>query len=80
MTDISKGMIELAQKQAKEKVIKNASFLCQPVESTPFEDESFSIIICRSAFHHFHDYENIFEEMIRCCITRYSKFANAGSF
>jgi ubiquinone/menaquinone biosynthesis C-methylase UbiE len=65
--DISEGMIEIARKQAKEKGIKNASFLCQPVESTPFKDESFSIIICRSAFHHFHDYENIFEEMIRCC-------------
>jgi ubiquinone/menaquinone biosynthesis C-methylase UbiE len=65
--DISKGMIEIAQKQAKENGIKNTSFLCRPVESTPFENESFSIIICRSAFHHFHDYENIFKEMIRCC-------------
>lgn len=65
--DISEGMIEIADKQAKEKGINNASFLCQAVERTPFEDESFSIIICRSAFHHFHDYEIIFDEMIRCC-------------
>lgn len=65
--DISKGMIEIAQKQAAKENVKNISFLCHPVETTPFEDESFSIVICRSAFHHFHDYDRIFDEMIRCC-------------
>ena len=67
--DISKAMIEIAQNQAKQVNAKNVSFLCHPVESTPFEDESFSIIICRSAFHHFHDYDRIFDEMLRCCQT-----------
>jgi ubiquinone/menaquinone biosynthesis C-methylase UbiE len=65
--DISKGMIEIAQKQATKENVKNISFLCHPVEKTPFEDESFSIVICRSAFHHFHDYDRIFDEMTRCC-------------
>lgn len=68
--DISKGMIGIAQKQAKAAGLTNISFLCHPVESTPFEDESFSIIICRSAFHHFHEYKIIFNEMIRCCQKR----------
>lgn len=67
--DISKGMIEIATKQAEQANIKNVSFLCNPVESTPFEDGSFSIIICRSAFHHFNDYTRIFDEMLRCCQT-----------
>jgi len=65
--DISRGMIEIAKKQAKQANVKNVRFLCHPVENTPFEDESFSIIICRSAFHHFHDYDRIFNEMLRCC-------------
>jgi ubiquinone/menaquinone biosynthesis C-methylase UbiE len=63
-------MIGIAQKQAKAAGLTNISFLCHPVESTPFEDESFSIIICRSAFHHFHEYKIIFNEMIRCCQKR----------
>ena len=43
--DISEGMITVAQKQAQDKGLKNVSFLCQPVERTPFEDETFSMII-----------------------------------
>ncbi|MBW2565232.1 MAG: class I SAM-dependent methyltransferase [Deltaproteobacteria bacterium] len=65
--DISKGMIEVAQKQADKENINNISFLCHSVEQTPFEDESFSIVICRSAFHHFEEYDKIFNEMTRCC-------------
>ena len=65
--DISQGMIEIAQKQAKKVNVNNISFLCHPVEQTPFEDESFTIVICRSAFHHFEDYDKIFNEMTRCC-------------
>jgi ubiquinone/menaquinone biosynthesis C-methylase UbiE len=65
--DISKGMIEIAKKQAKQANVNNICFLCYPVENTPFEDGSFSIIICRSAFHHFQDYDRIFDEMLRCC-------------
>jgi ubiquinone/menaquinone biosynthesis C-methylase UbiE len=65
--DISKGMIEIAKKQAEQAKVKNVNFLCNPVESTPFEDGSFSIIICRSAFHHFNDYARVFNEMLRCC-------------
>ena len=65
--DISKGMIEIADIQAAEQNLDNVSFSCHPVEQTPFDDESFSIVICRSAFHHFNDYVKIFDEMIRCC-------------
>ena len=65
--DISKGMIEIAQKQADKENVNNISFLCHPVEQTPFEDESFTIVICRSAFHHFEEYDEIFNEMTRCC-------------
>jgi ubiquinone/menaquinone biosynthesis C-methylase UbiE len=65
--DISEGMIAIAKKQAADKNIHNIKFLCHPVEKTPFDDGSFSIVICRSAFHHFHDYAGIFDEMVRCC-------------
>ena len=65
--DISEGMIGIAGEQAQKAGVKNAGFLCRPVEDTPFENETFSIVSCRSAFHHFHDYEGIIDEMIRCC-------------
>ncbi|MBT6341132.1 MAG: class I SAM-dependent methyltransferase [Desulfobacula sp.] len=65
--DISKGMIEIAQKQAVKNNLKNISFLCNPVEQNSFKDGLSSIVICRSAFHHFSDYNKIFDEMIRCC-------------
>ncbi len=65
--DLSKGMIELAVKNAKLKGIENVSFHCHPAQHTPFEDESFSIVMCRSAFHHFDRYTEIFDEMLRCC-------------
>jgi len=65
--DISQGMIEIAQRQAAQANVQNISFLCHPVEKTPFENGSFSFVFCRSAFHHFQDYEGIFDEMIRCC-------------
>jgi len=41
--------------------------LCHPVEQTPFEDQSFTIVNCRSSFHHFEEYDKIFNEMTRCC-------------
>ena len=65
--DISKGMIEIAQRQAEEMNLNNIGFLCSPVEQTPFEDGAFSVVMCRSAFHHFHNYDGIFDEMVRCC-------------
>lgn len=65
--DISNGMIEIAQKQADKENVSNIRFLCHPVEQTPFEAEAFTIVICRSAFHHFKEYDQIFNEMIRCC-------------
>lgn len=65
--DISEGMIEVARKQAVLENVNNISFLCNPVEQTPFAEDSFSVVVCRSAFHHFHDYAGIFSEMIRCC-------------
>lgn len=65
--DISKGMIEIAQRQAEEMNLNNIGFLCSPVEQTPFDTGSFSVVMCRSAFHHFHNYDGIFDEMVRCC-------------
>lgn len=65
--DISDRMIELAQERAREAGITNVTFLCHDGSNIPFEDNSFSIVVCKSAFHHIRDYEKIVREMVRCC-------------
>ena len=65
--DISQGMIELAQKQACANGLTNISFECHDVENIPCPDSSFSVVQCRSAFHHMDNYPRVFKEMLRCC-------------
>jgi len=65
--DISQGMIELAQKKAQANGLTNISFECHDVEHIPCADSSFSVVQCRSAFHHMDNYNGVFKEMLRCC-------------
>jgi ubiquinone/menaquinone biosynthesis C-methylase UbiE len=65
--DISPGMIELAEKHALASGLTNVSFDCHDVENIPFADNSFSVVQCRSAFHHMENYVQVFREMLRCC-------------
>ncbi len=65
--DISDKQIEIANRQVTELGIKNTIFICHKGENLPFEDNLFSIVITKSAFHHFSNYEKIFDEMVRCC-------------
>lgn len=65
--DISQRMIELAQKQASDNDLANVSFECHDVEHIPCTDSSFSVVQCRSAFHHMDNYSRVFKEMLRCC-------------
>lgn len=65
--DISEGMIELAKEQASADGLDNATFECHDVENIPCINSSFSVVQCRSAFHHMDDYPRVFEEMLRCC-------------
>ncbi len=43
-------------------------FICHDVEELPYQDNSFSIVICKSSFHHFKHPNKVFGEMIRCCL------------
>jgi ubiquinone/menaquinone biosynthesis C-methylase UbiE len=64
--DISDNMIALAEKQAGQLGINNVRFMCHPVEKMPFNDRSFSAVICKSAFHHLENCPKVFREMFRC--------------
>ena len=66
--DLSNKMIEIARKNANKLQVNNLSFKVQDVIELPFETDQFSIVNCKSAFHHFEDYGKNINEMRRCCI------------
>lgn len=65
--DISEGMIELAQRQARARGLTNLTFECHDVEHIPRASNSFAVVQCRSAFHHMESCPEVFKEMLRCC-------------
>lgn len=65
--DISDKEIEIARKLQKEFGLDNLRFDCTDVEHMPCKDNSYSVVVCKSAFHHFIKPGVIFREMIRCC-------------
>lgn len=65
--DISEMMIKLAKKHADESGLDNVSFFSHDVLKLPFDNNFFSIVISKSAFHHFDAYKEIIHEMRRCC-------------
>jgi ubiquinone/menaquinone biosynthesis C-methylase UbiE len=65
--DISQGMINLAKKQACADGLTNVTFECHDVEHIPCANNSFSVVQCRSAFHHMDAYPRVFKEMLRSC-------------
>ncbi len=65
--DISEGMIELAQENARVSCLNSITFECHDVEHIPCPSNSFSVVQCRSAFHHMENNPLVLEEMLRCC-------------
>lgn len=55
--DVSSGMLAQARRQAGERQIANAVFQEGAAEALPFPNETFDIVICRIAPHHFLDIE-----------------------
>lgn len=65
--DISERMVELSNQRAVTMGSANTEFRQGDVESLPFADHSFSVVACKSAFHHMPRYKQVFAEMMRCC-------------
>jgi ubiquinone/menaquinone biosynthesis C-methylase UbiE len=65
--DLSRRMIEIADLQAREANRTNIRWVCHDVEDLPMSDNAFSVVTCKSTFHHLDDPEAVLREMIRCC-------------
>jgi ubiquinone/menaquinone biosynthesis C-methylase UbiE len=67
--DITPGMIDEARKLQQQKGLQNMSWQTGEVESLPYNDGSFSIVVSRFGFHHFQDPATVLAEMTRVCKT-----------
>lgn len=63
--DVSSGMLDQARKRAAEMGIANASFQEGPAEALPFPNDTFDLVTCRIAPHHFLDIQNFLAETVR---------------
>lgn len=65
--DISDVQINMAKELVRKFELENIDFDCADVEKLPYLDNSYSVALSKSAFHHFIQPETVFKEMIRCC-------------
>jgi ubiquinone/menaquinone biosynthesis C-methylase UbiE len=65
--DVTPGMIAVARENAAARGLHNASFHRGDVTRLHFPDGRFSVVACRSAFHHMPDPGRVLGEMVRCC-------------
>lgn len=63
--DVTERFLEFARAESLKRGLTNVHFEYGDVESMPFEDHSFDVAICRSAFHHFPNPEQVLSEMMR---------------
>jgi ubiquinone/menaquinone biosynthesis C-methylase UbiE len=65
--DLTPAMLEQARALAEQRGLTNLSWRQGDIETLPFPDESFSLVLSRYAFHHFLRPEAVLSEMARVC-------------
>lgn len=65
--DITEAQLEIATEQKEERDVDNVRFERGDAEDLPYESDSFDVVVCRLAFHHFEDPSLVMEEMARVC-------------
>jgi ubiquinone/menaquinone biosynthesis C-methylase UbiE len=65
--DVTPAMLEQAQRLAAKKGLKNVDWRHGDVNSLPFPNDSFTIVVTRFSAHHFPDPAAVLREMARVC-------------
>jgi ubiquinone/menaquinone biosynthesis C-methylase UbiE len=65
--DVTPAMLDQARGLAAEKRLTNVDWHQGDVNSLPFEESSFTIVVTRFSVHHFHDPAAVLREMVRVC-------------
>jgi ubiquinone/menaquinone biosynthesis C-methylase UbiE len=67
--DLSEGMLQIARSRLAEATdagrLANVDFLQGPSDQLPFEDDSFTALVCTTASHHFPEPQRSIDEMAR---------------
>ena len=64
--DTTEAMLAAGRREAETAGLHNVEFLHADAASLPFEDESFDVVVCRFAIHHFEEPTVQMKEMLRC--------------
>lgn len=67
--DLTEAMLAIAQERTNQRRIANVSFQVGDVQSLPFENQQFDVVVCRLAMHHFQQPAQVLAEMVRVCRT-----------
>ena len=65
--DLTPAMIEQGKARAVEKGVANIDWVVGDVDPLPFAGDSFSLVMCSAAVHHFERPAQVFREMVRVC-------------
>ena len=65
--DITEAQLQIAREEKRERGVENFQFEQGDAEDLPYENDSFDVVVCRLAFHHFEDPSLVMEEMARVC-------------
>ncbi len=68
--DLTPPMLEVAQKEAEARNLRNIRFLAGDAQSIPCEDRSFDVVVCRQAAHHFPN--------VRQCVSEWARVLKPG--
>lgn len=66
--DVTPAMLDRAQRLAREQGLSNVSWRQGDVQSLPFPDRSFTLVVSRFTFHHFQNPDAVLREMVRVCV------------
>jgi len=65
--DATEAFLEFARAEARDEGLSTVEFRAGDAERLPFDDESFDVVACRAAFHHFPRPARVLGEMARVC-------------
>lgn len=65
--DLTSAMLEQAKLLAQHRNLSNLSWYQGDIETMPFSDNNFSVVLSRYAFHHFLNPGSVIREMSRVC-------------
>jgi ubiquinone/menaquinone biosynthesis C-methylase UbiE len=65
--DLTRAMLETGRREADAAGLRNVLYLEGDAAELPFLDESFDLVTCRFAVHHFADPARQIAEMVRVC-------------